>query len=144
MLKNRLKYIKMKKKVDKENFHSEKATVLYYNVVKEPNQMPSYGQMILNSDELKVNDGRENVEFIDTIKNIESLSKSQDIAKSQDSINHENDPLNFEEIKQEKENNIPIKEKKIEYKSNLVQVNLCQKLFFLQNMGRISCVQKLS
>ena len=134
----------MKKKVDTENFHSEKATVLYYNVVKEPNQMPSYGQMILNSDELKVNDGRENVEFIDTIKNIESLSKSQDIAKSQDSINHENDPLNFEEIKQEKENNIPIKEKKIEYKSNLVQVNLCQKLFFLQNMGRTSCVQKLS
>ena len=134
----------MKKKVDTENFYSEKATVLYYNVVKEPNQMPSYGQMILNSDELKVNDGRENVEFIDTIKNIESLSKSQDIAKSQDSINHENDPLNFEEIKQEKENNIPIKEKKIEYKSNLVQVNLCQKLFFLQNMGRTSCVQKLS
>ena len=134
----------MKKKVDTENFHSEKATVLYYNVVKEPNQMPSYGQMILNSDELKVNDGRENVEFIDTIKNIECLSKSQDIAKSQDSINHENDPLNFEEIKQEKENNIPIKEKKIEYKSNLVQVNLCQKLFFLHNMGRTSCVQKLS
>ena len=130
----------MKKKVDTENFYSEKATVLYYNVVKEPNQMPSYGQMILNSDELKVNDGRENVEFIDTIKNIESLSKSQDIAKSQDSINHENDPLNFEEIKQEKENNIPIKEKKIEYKSNLVQVNLCQKLFFLQNMGRTCCL----
>ena len=27
--------------------------------------------------------------------------------------------------------------------SLIVQVNLCQKLFFLQNMGRTGCVQKL-
>ena len=36
----------------------------------------------------------------------------------------------------------------IEYEYNIhdemfVQVNLCQKLFFLQNMGRTCCVQKL-
>ena len=143
MLKNRLKYIKMEKKGDIENFHPEKANVLYFNVVKEPNQMSSYGQLILNNDESKVNDGRENFEFIDTIKNSECFSKSQDIAKSHDFKNYENGPLNDEEIKQEKENNIAIKEKKIEYKSNLVQVNICQKLFFLQNMGRSCCVQKL-
>ena len=28
-------------------------------------------------------------------------------------------------------------------KAGVVQVNLCQKLFFLQNMGRTCCVQKL-
>ena len=28
-------------------------------------------------------------------------------------------------------------------KSFMIQVNLCQKLFFLQNMGRTCCVQKL-
>ena len=49
--------------------------------------MSSYGQMILNSDESKVNDGRENVGFIDTITNSECFNKSQG-------------------IKQEKENNI--------------------------------------
>ena len=86
MLKNRLKYIKMKKKGDIENFHSEKANVLYFNVVKTPNQMSSYGQMILNSDESKVNDGRENVEFIDTITNSECFNKSQGIAKSHNSM----------------------------------------------------------
>ena len=96
----------MKKKGDIENFHSEKANVLYFNVVKTPNQMSSYGQMILNSDESKVNDGRENVEFIDTITNSECFNKSQGIAKRHDSINYENDPFNIEEIKQEKENNI--------------------------------------
>ena len=110
----------MKKKGDIENFHSEKANVFYFNVIKEPNQMSSYGQMILNSDESKVNDGRENVEFIDTVTSSECFNKSQGIAKSHNSINYENDPLNIEEIKQEKGNNIAIKERKIEYNSNLV------------------------
>ena len=41
--------------------------------------MSSYGQMILNSDESKVNDGREKVGFIDTITNGECFNKSQGI-----------------------------------------------------------------
>jgi stress-induced morphogen len=110
----------MKKKGDTENFQSEKANVLYFNVIKKPNQMSSYGQMILYSDESKVNDARENVEFIDTITNSECCNKSQGIGKSHNSVNYENDPLNIEDMKQEKEKNITIKEKKIEYKSNLI------------------------
>ena len=92
----------MKKKGDTENFQSEKANVLYFNVIKKPNQMSSYGQMILYSDESKVNNARENVEFIDTITNSECCNKSQGIGKSHNSVNYENDPLNIEDMKQEK------------------------------------------
>ena len=31
----------------------------------------------------------------------------------------------------------------VRFFKTLLQVNLCQKLFFLQNMGRVCCVQKL-
>ena len=110
----------MQKKGDIENFHSEKANVLYFNVVKTPNQMSSNGQMIVNSDESKVNDVREKAEFIDTITSSECFNKSQGIAKSHNSINYKNDPLNVEELKQEKVNNIAFKKRKIENNSNLV------------------------
>ena len=115
----------MRNEGDIENFHSEKANVLYFNIIKKPNQMSSKGQMILNtSDESKVNDERENVEFIDTItnKSSECFNKSQGIAKSHNYLNYENDPLNIEDIEQEKENYMPIKEKKIEYNSNLAPI----------------------
>ena len=41
-------------------------------------------------------------------------------------------PLHLEEQRAESLENI-----------DMIQVNLCQKLFFLQNMGRTCCVQKL-
>ena len=67
--------------------------------------MSSNDQMILNSEESKGNDERKNVKFIDTITGSECFNKSQGIAKSHNSINCENDPLNVEDIMQEKENN---------------------------------------
>ena len=65
------------------------------------------------------------------------------------SYNSDREVAEFKKRQQIRENSVEIRELETKLRQGYinqelaVQVNLCQKLFFLQNMGRTCCVQKL-
>ena len=66
------------------------------------------------------------------------LSTSKSTANSEENICHDSKPSTSKSTANSEEKINPNRQA-----SKKVQVNLCQKLFFLQNMGRKCCVQEL-